>query len=155
MRHFIAVLASAMALFATPQLRLTTTTVGPLNIAVGANGVTQTVSTSNIGDGTLTLSASANVAWIAASIMGANVQIALNTSTLAQGIATGALLHPVIVVPLVVEIPDDRGGARRFLVQQAERVGLVDAVSMAIRFDVEFIEGALGYAGDEAFPDAR
>ena len=38
--------------------------------------------------------------------------------------------------------------------QQAERVGLVDAVSVAIRFDVEFVERALGYAGDEAFPDA-
>ena len=65
----MAVLVSAVALFATPQLRLSTTTVGPLNIAVGANGVTQTVSTSNIGDGALTLSASANVSWIAASIV--------------------------------------------------------------------------------------
>ncbi len=62
----------------------------------------------------------------------------------AQGVAGGALLHPVVVVPLVVEIPDDRGGARRFLVQQAERVGFVDAVSVAVRFDVEFVERALG-----------
>ena len=30
--------------------------------------------------------------------------------------AGGALLHPVVVVPLVVEVPDDGGGARRFLV---------------------------------------
>ena len=102
MRHLIAVLASAMALFATPQLRLTTTTVGPLNIAVGANGVTQTVSTSNIGDGTLTLSASANVAWIAASIVGANVQIALNTSTLPQGIATGIV---TVTSPNAIDSP--------------------------------------------------
>jgi len=102
MRHLIAVLASAMALFATPQLRLTTTTVGPLNIAVGANGVTQTVSTSNTGDGTLTLSASANVAWIAASIVGANVQIALNTSTLPQGIATGIV---TVTSPNAIDSP--------------------------------------------------
>jgi uncharacterized protein (TIGR03437 family) len=78
-----------MALYATPQLRLSTSTVGPLNIAVGATGATQTVMTSNIGDGTLTLSATANVPWITATIVGTNVQIALNTSTLVQGIATG------------------------------------------------------------------
>ena len=89
MRHLTAVLLSAVALYATPQLRLSTSTVGPLNIAVGANGTTQTVSTSNIGDGNLTLSATANVPWITATIVGVNVQIALNTSTLAQGIATG------------------------------------------------------------------
>jgi uncharacterized protein (TIGR03437 family) len=89
MRHLTAVLLSAMALYATPQLRLSTSTVGPLNIAVGASGTTQTVTTSNIGDGTLALSASANVPWIAATIAGSNVQIALNTSTLAQGVATG------------------------------------------------------------------
>jgi uncharacterized protein (TIGR03437 family) len=89
MRHLTAVLLSAVALYATPQLRLSTSTIGPLNITVGTNGTTQNVTTSNIGDGTLALSASANVPWIAASIVGANVQIALNTSTLAQGSATG------------------------------------------------------------------
>src|ERR1039458_6971722 len=89
MRHVIVLLLSAAALYATPTLRLSTSTVGPLNIAVGQNGTTQTVSTSNIGDGTLTLTASANVLWITASIVGGNVQIALPTSALAQGVATG------------------------------------------------------------------
>ena len=89
MRHILVVLASAAALYATPQLRLSTSTVGPLNIAVGQNGTTQTISTTNIGDGTLALSAAANVSWIAANIAGTNVQIVLNTSTLGQGIATG------------------------------------------------------------------
>jgi uncharacterized protein (TIGR03437 family) len=89
MRHAIVFLLGAAALYATPQLRLSTSTVGPLNIAVGQNGVTQTVSTTNIGDGTLVLSASANVPWITANIAGTNVQIALSTSTLTQGIATG------------------------------------------------------------------
>ena len=89
MRQVIFYLLGAAALYATPQLRLSTSTVGPLNIAVGQNGVTQTVSTTNIGDGTLVLSASANVPWITANIAGSNVQIALSTSTLAQGIATG------------------------------------------------------------------
>src|ERR1700730_18492169 len=89
MRHVIVVLLSAAVLYATPQLRLSTTTVGPLNIAVGQNGTTQTISATDIGDGTLALSAAANVPWLAASVAGTNVQIALNTSTLAQGIATG------------------------------------------------------------------
>ena len=72
----------------------------------------------------------------------------------AKGIAAGALLHPFAVVPLVVEIPYDGGGAWRLLVQQAERIGFVDAVSVAIRFDMEFVERALGDAGNETFPDA-
>ena len=80
---------SAAALYATPQLRLSTSTIGPLNIAVGQNGTTQTVTASNIGTGTLTLSASANVPWINASIAGNNVLIGLSTSSLTQGIATG------------------------------------------------------------------
>jgi uncharacterized protein (TIGR03437 family) len=83
------VLLSAAALYATPQLRLSTSTIGPLNIAVGQNGVAQTVQTTNIGDGTLSLSASSNVPWITATIVGANVQIALATATLAKGIVTG------------------------------------------------------------------
>jgi uncharacterized protein (TIGR03437 family) len=89
MRHVIVFLLGAAALYATPQLRLSTSTLGPLNIAVGQNGVTQTVSTTNVGDGTLVLSASANVPWITANIAGSNVQIALSTSTLTQGIAIG------------------------------------------------------------------
>jgi uncharacterized protein (TIGR03437 family) len=89
MRHLIVVLLSAAALYATPQLRLSTTTIGPLNIANGQNGPTQTISTTNIGDGTLTLSATANVTWLAATIVGTNVQIALNTSGVVPGISTG------------------------------------------------------------------
>jgi uncharacterized protein (TIGR03437 family) len=102
MRYIIAVLLSAVALYATPQLRLSTSTVGPLNIAVGSNGTTQIVSTSNIGDGTLSLSASANVPWITASIAGTSVQIALNTATLAQGMATGIV---TVSAPNAIDSP--------------------------------------------------
>lgn len=89
MKHFLVIAFSAAALFATPQMRLSTSTVGPLNIAAGQNGTTQTVSVTNIGDGALSLTATANVPWITASIAGSNVQIALPTSSLAQGIFTG------------------------------------------------------------------
>jgi uncharacterized protein (TIGR03437 family) len=85
----VAVVCSAAALMATPQLRLAATTVGPLNIAVGQNGTTQNVAATNIGDGSLSLTASSNVPWITATIVGSNVQMALGTATLAQGIFTG------------------------------------------------------------------
>jgi hypothetical protein len=38
-------------------------------------------------------------------------------------------------------------------VQQANGVGFVDAVSVLAGFDVELVELAVGWAGDEAFPD--
>src|ERR1700756_5865694 len=72
----------------------------------------------------------------------------------AQRVAAGAVLHPVLVAPLVIEVPDDGGSAGRFFVQQAERVGLVDAVSVALRFDVELIERAARHSGEKSFPDA-
>ena len=89
MRHFIAVVFTAAALYATPQMRLSTSTVGPLNIAVGSAGSNQTVAFSNIGDGALSVTAASNVTWMTASVAGSNVQIQLPTSSLAQGIYTG------------------------------------------------------------------
>jgi uncharacterized protein (TIGR03437 family) len=90
MRHLTVFLLSAAALYATPQLRLSTSTIGPLNIAVGQNGTTQTVTTSNIGDSTaLSLTATSNVSWITPTIAGTSVQMGLNTSSLAAGIFTG------------------------------------------------------------------
>ena len=55
----------------------------------------------------------------------------------AQRVAFGALCHPVRIVPLVVEIPDDRRGARRLLVEKAERIGFVDAVSVMLSIRCE------------------
>ncbi|HVO96963.1 MAG TPA: hypothetical protein VMT15_02810 [Bryobacteraceae bacterium] len=89
MKHFLVIAFSAAALFATPQLRLSTSAIGPFNIAVGQNGTVQTVSASNIGDGTLSLTATSSVPWITATVAGSNVQIGLPTSSLAQGIFTG------------------------------------------------------------------
>lgn len=89
MKHFLLAAFSATALLATPQLRLSTSAIGPFNIAVGQNGTAQTVPASNIGDGTLALTASSNVPWMTAAIAGGNIQIGLPTSSLAQGIFTG------------------------------------------------------------------
>src|SRR5271165_469069 len=71
----------------------------------------------------------------------------------AQRVALGTLLHPIVVVPLIIEIPDYRRGARRLLVQQAERIGLVDSISMLPGFDVEFVECTAFGAGNKTLPD--
>ena len=75
---------------AAPRLRLATAALGPLFITQGQIGVTQSIAVSNAGDGTLALSASANVPWIVASITTApSVQMGLNTASLARGKYTG------------------------------------------------------------------
>src|SRR5947209_9588704 len=55
----------------------------------------------------------------------------------AQRIALVALLHPFPILPLVGEIPHDRGGARRPLIPEAEGISFVDAVAVAVRFDMK------------------
>ena len=62
--------------------------------------------------------------------------------------------HPLLIGPLVVEVPDHRGGARRLLVKNAERIGLLAHVSLIVGNDVVLVERALADSGDEAFPDA-
>ena len=96
---------SAAGLSAAPRLRLVSSTVGPVSIAQGANGSalqTQTVEAYNAADGSLNLSLTSSVSWIAGSV-GAQracsttaaasictpLQFALNTSALPAGIATG------------------------------------------------------------------
>ncbi len=96
-----ALLAGAVAgvLSAAPQLRLVTTTVGPVSIAQGANGPAQVVEAFNSGDGSLNLSAASSAAWAAPSVGAARacatqpgvcipIQIALSTSSLARGMHT-------------------------------------------------------------------
>ena len=78
------------SLNAAPQLRLSSATAGPVSIATGANGPAQTVQATNIGDGTLALSVSASVSWLAPAVGPAGtVQIGLQTAALAKGIYTG------------------------------------------------------------------
>ena len=96
-----ALLAGALAgvLSAAPQLRLATTTVGPVDVAQGANGPAQVVEAYNNGDGSLNLSVVSSAAWAAPSVGAARacstqpgtclpIQIALSTSSLARGMHT-------------------------------------------------------------------
>jgi len=80
---------TAGALYATPQLQLSTTALGPLHFAVGSNGPTQTVTANNIGDGSLNLSVSGSASWLQPTATGNSaIQIALNTASLAPGTYT-------------------------------------------------------------------
>jgi uncharacterized protein (TIGR03437 family) len=100
---------------AAPALRLSTAAVGPVSIAVGANGSAPAVEAYNAGDGTLALSVAGSVSWLAASIGPARpctmrdgtclpVQIALQTAGLARGTYTGVV---TVRAPNAVDAPQD------------------------------------------------
>ncbi len=93
-------LGCAGSVSATPKLRLTAASIGPVVVATGANGPQQTVYAYNVGDGFLNLSAAANVPWISTSTGEAGncglrpgyctpISLDLNTAGLAQGLHTG------------------------------------------------------------------
>ncbi len=56
-------LSLASAAMAAPQLRLSTTAVGPVFVTAGQNGNQQSINALNIGDGALNLTASSDVSW--------------------------------------------------------------------------------------------
>jgi uncharacterized protein (TIGR03437 family) len=92
-------------LSAAPELRLATAAVGPIYIATGQNGPTQTVAATNIGNGALALTASTNMPWLTASIGASNtVQIALATSSLAAGPYAGVV---TVQAPGAIDAPQN------------------------------------------------
>src|SRR5215472_1529252 len=70
-------------------------------------------------------------------------------------IFSGPLLHPVVIIPRVVEIPNHRCSAWRFFLQEANRVGLVDPVSVMRRLDVVLVHRSFADSRNEALPDSR
>jgi len=106
-------LLGATAAMATPKLRLSTAAIGPVNVNVGQNGGQQSVEAFNAGDGTLSLSTSSSVPWLAASIGTPRgcafftgsclpVNIALTTSTLTRGLFTGTV---TVTSPNTIDAP--------------------------------------------------
>src|SRR5277367_5668928 len=96
---------TASALYATPQLQLSTTALGPLHIAPSANGPTQTVGANNIGDGSLSLAVSGSTSWLQPTVVGnSSVQIVLNTSSLAPGTYTEFV---TVSSPGVIDAPQN------------------------------------------------
>ncbi len=88
--------ALAVSLLAAPKLRLTNTAVGPISVATGANGPTQTLEAFNAGDGTLNLALASSSTWLNLSVgtpgpcssqAGSCIplQIGLQTASLAKG----------------------------------------------------------------------
>ena len=100
-------------LFAAPQLRLEETTVGPVSIPAGQDGLLQTVEAYNAGDGGLQLAVQSSDAWLEAAI-GANracssragictpINIRPRTAGLAKGIHTGTV---TVLDPNAVDAP--------------------------------------------------
>jgi uncharacterized protein (TIGR03437 family) len=97
-------LGFATLLHAAPMLRLVNSAVVPVPLAAGASGGTQIVEAYNAGDGSLSLSVSPSVSWIAPSVGPSRacttttasatcipLQLVLNTSALAAGVYTGAV----------------------------------------------------------------
>jgi len=95
---FVLLLALTPILSATPRLGLATTAL-TVSIVPGQNGPAQSIDASNLGDGSLNLSATSAVSWLSPSIGAPHacslkgncipVQIALQTSSLAAGVYTG------------------------------------------------------------------
>ncbi|MEO7599744.1 MAG: hypothetical protein ABIV50_12475, partial [Opitutus sp.] len=94
----------ADAAYAQAKLRLTDSTVGPVSIATGANGATQTVEAYNLGTGSLALTFSSNATWLSAAAGASRpcqvavsqpacipINISLNTAPLAKGSYTGTI----------------------------------------------------------------
>ena len=122
-----AVLLSTGILSAAPRLRLVSSTVGPVSIAQGANGASQTVEIYNGGDGFLSPKLSSSVSWIGTSSgtqtnctsrvgVCIPIQISLNTSSLPAGITTGIVTvadndASVVDAPQTITVTVAIGGA--------------------------------------------
>ena len=87
-------------LAASPKLRLNTSAIGPVSVAAGTNGPSQSVDAYNAGDGSLSLTAAGSAAWLAPAVGAARscatgtcyaIQIGLQTSALAPGVYTGTV----------------------------------------------------------------
>jgi adhesin/invasin len=92
--------AFTATLSAAPQLVLSSTSVGPIQVSPGSNGAAQTVQARNVGTGSLSLTATVSATWLAAAPGGPQtcstgggtcypINIALTTAALAAGSYTG------------------------------------------------------------------
>jgi hypothetical protein len=72
-----------------------------------------------------------------------------------EPVGAGAAFHPVAVLPgVAVDGGDDGAGAGREFGEEGAGVGLHFAVAHVVGADEVFVDGAVGEAGDEEFPDA-
>ena len=103
---------AASILTAAPRLRLSSATIGPVDIPAGSNGPTQSIETVNAGDGTLNLQVTSSADWLTATLgdpractLGDNcrsLRASLSTASLDKGIYTGIL---TLTDPNAVDAP--------------------------------------------------
>lgn len=122
LRYGIVVLVSAACLSATPRLRLSSMAIGPISILAGANGPSQPVAVSNIGDGAFNFTLTSSATWLTPTYAAAKtctsvdcgqINLALATSALANGSYTGivTVLDPkAIDVPQTITVTVNIGG---------------------------------------------
>jgi uncharacterized protein (TIGR03437 family) len=106
------VFLTSVSALAAPKLRLDTTAIGPVSFSQGANGVTQSITAINAGDGALNLTAKSNAAWLSPAVQAQTqcgfvgpcikINLALNTASLAKGTYTGVV---TISDPNAVDAP--------------------------------------------------
>jgi uncharacterized protein (TIGR03437 family) len=116
----------AASVWAQPKLRLSTTTVGPVNFAQGAVAAGQTIEARNAGTGSLSLTLVSDVPWMTAVVGAARactvlsgpaclpINIGFQTSTLARGSYTGTLTvrdPNAIDAPQSVTVTVNAGGS--------------------------------------------
>src|SRR5262249_6882454 len=65
------------------------------------------------------------------------------------------VLHPLRILPAIVELPDDRGGAWRKLGAKGIGVALVDLVVSLFGDEVVLVERSGADTRDDTLPDAR
>src|SRR5689334_4419382 len=70
-----------------------------------------------------------------------------------EAVVPGTIAHPVLIAPLVGEIPDHRGGPWRHLAAEGEGVTLVYRVTLVLRYDVILVQSAGADATQESRPD--
>ena len=99
---------------AQPRLRLSSTTIGPVTVAVGGNPGAQSVEASNAGTGILNLQATSSVAWIRPTVSaphicsvfgGSNcisIDMAFNANALTAGSYTGIV---TVADPNAIDAP--------------------------------------------------
>ena len=63
--------------------------------------------------------------------------------------------HPFLIAPVVDQVPDDRGGARRHLIVQSEGISLVNRVHVIARTNVILVHRSLVKIRDERLPHSR
>ncbi len=128
------------------MLRLASSTVGPVQVAPGAAGTPQTVEAYNAGDGSLALSVTSSVPWIAASVGSPQacvstrdastcipIAINLNASSLAAGVYTGIV---TVSDPNAIDAPQT--------VTVTVRVGGIDVyVAPGSTADAQFALGSM------------